>query len=1179
MGKNAEPVKYVENTAKGILVQIIKEIIEEEKLPFGGVDIDVKKETPDGRPRYPDITIWKRNGKDPACHIELKNPKRNPFFDGFEQAQLYANLIPTSPFFATWNINRLVLWKNYIEATTLDEKIAGVYEIAKIKDPKELKDPEVQKKIKKSLRKFLRDLAELIEGGKELQKLPIDELFIYTFREFVDTIYDLIAIEIREKFRKSKEFRNKLFEWFIYQGWNVPTDDDIGSFEKVARQFLYLLVNKIMFYNVLRKNFSSLEPIILEDIADGEALKRELQKYFDKAEKITKDFEAIFGFDLLERIPIPNSIVPDIKRFVNGLLKYDFSKLEYKDIGYIFDKLIPDEERYKLGQYFTNPYIVDIINTFCIRDPNAKVADFGCGAGTFLVRAYARIKHLDRSKSHKEILKQLIGVDISKFAAHLTTINLAIRDLSTIENPIVICKDFFDIKVSKVKEWRRYNKFLVESLGGENIEIELPDELDAVVGNPPYTRQEELDAYVENYKEKLQKILKEDWGENIKLNKRAGIYAYFFIHSLRFLKNGGRLGYITSNSWLNVDYGKDLQEFFLKHCKIVAIIETKERVFPDADINTVITILEKCDDEKERNNNLVKFVKLKVPLKELIPPDEEGRFKFLDDLVNKIEKTKELYEDDKIRIYPKLQGELLKEGYDEEKKEYIGSKWGKYIRAPEIFFKILEKGKGILVPLKEIAEVRFGIKTGANEFFYLTEDEIQKWDIEREFWMHPLKKEEEVPVPEQVWKDKGGEYFKESQYAKIMKLEDVLRDDGYVYWIPNYVIKSPRECKSILIDPRNLKYRVLLIHKDKSQLRGTKVLKYIEWGELYQGFHKRPTCASRKRWYELDIVDYPLVWRSTYNTGFAIFLNKSKVAIDKVLYGISPYDKDITKIILAIMNSSIISIFTELYGTVQLGEGALFTAVYEVEKIPIVAPSKLSKIQMQRLVEVINKLSSRKINSIFEELGANSPEEVSLDKVKPDRRELDKIIMCEILGLTEDEQLEVYKAVIQLVKERIERAKSVEKEKKKDRKITDESYAEKIISEIDISKLKEFPDSYLPPKIEIEKTIQLPEEKENMEIGRDLFGYYVKFGNEKIRYKSSIEAKWIYYSAISGNKEVKIPRDELIMEKILKDFEEVYNSISKEIEEKLNEYISESKLRRKVKEIIERKVGIKLKES
>ncbi len=40
-------------------------------------------------------------------------------------------------------------------------------------------------------------------------------------------------------------------------------------------------------------------------------------------------------------------------------------------------------------------------------------------------------------------------------------------------------------------------------------------------------------------------------------------------------------------------------------------------------------------------------------------------------------------------------------------------------RAPDIFFTILEKGKGKLVRLGDIAEVRFGIKTGCNEFFYL----------------------------------------------------------------------------------------------------------------------------------------------------------------------------------------------------------------------------------------------------------------------------------------------------------------------------------------------------------------------------------------------------------------------------------------------------------------------------
>ena len=318
-----------------------------------------------------------------------------------------------------------------------------------------------------------------------------------------------------------------------------------------------------------------------------------------------------------------------------------------------------------------------------------------------------------------------------------------------------------------------------------------------------------------------------------------------------------------------------------------------------------------------------------------------------------------------------------------------------------------------------------------------------------------------------------------------------------------------------------------------------------------------------------------------FNDRYVFWLNNVKSFIDNTFYGILLKESNNNKkiILSAILNSSLIPLFVELSGRVNLGEGALAVKAYEYAKMLIINPNIFKEEQINRIKKITNILLKREIGSVFEEFGANSPEEVSLDKVKPDRRELDKIIMGEILGLTEDEQLEVYKAIIQLVKERIEKAKSVEKEKKKEKKIIEEEYAEKIISEINISKLKEFLDNYLSPKIEIEKTTQLPEEKENIEMGRDIFGYYVKFGNEKIRCKSSIEAKWIYYSAISGNKEVKIPRDEAIMEKILKDFEGVYNSISKEIEEKLNEYIPELKLRKKVKEIIERKIRIRLKEN
>jgi hypothetical protein len=290
--------------------------------------------------------------------------------------------------------------------------------------------------------------------------------------------------------------------------------------------------------------------------------------------------------------------------------------------------------------------------------------------------------------------------------------------------------------------------------------------------------------------------------------------------------------------------------------------------------------------------------------------------------------------------------------------------------------------------LKEVAEVRRGFTTGANEFFYLTEEEIKKKGIEKEFWMH---------------RDEKGN------------------------WVPNYVIKSPRECKSVVVEPGDLKYRVLMIHKDRKNLRGTNVLKYIQEGES-KGFDKRPTSEAREKWYDLGMWEKPdLIWSDAYNIRYGIYDTK-KLWADKRFFYIYLKNKEQHTLFHAYLNSSIIPLFIEIDGITNLGEGAVYTNVYQVKRLHV--PPDTPKRLQGRLASLLRDLSSREIFTIFAELGASSPEEVSLDKIKPDRRELDKIIMGEILGLTEDEQLEVYRAVVDLVKSRIEKAKSVSKKGK-----------------------------------------------------------------------------------------------------------------------------------------------------
>jgi hypothetical protein len=77
--------------------------------------------------------------------------------------------------------------------------------------------------------------------------------------------------------------------------------------------------------------------------------------------------------------------------------------------------------------------------------------------------------------------------------------------------------------------------------------------------------------------------------------------------------------FLTSSSWLDVEYGFALQGWMLEHFRILAIMESAaEPWFEDARVKTCITILQRCEDESERMANRVRFVRFKRPLAEII---------------------------------------------------------------------------------------------------------------------------------------------------------------------------------------------------------------------------------------------------------------------------------------------------------------------------------------------------------------------------------------------------------------------------------------------------------------------------------------------------------------------------------------------------------------------------------
>jgi len=1119
-----------ERSAVAVLMHWMREIIERKNLDLGLPDVD----TSGADRKSPDIVIYEsRRSQNVLCVIEAKLP----YFDVFDEPELKrpawekANR-RQARYFATTNFRDLI-WFNTEKVNALrplEEQIIDKYYLSAVENLEQLETTRYKESTIRQLEAFLTKLYLVSTGREPEPQLAIDELLIYRLHTKIGRLSKYYTAIIEDRCHKDADFSSKLGKWFREQGWSFAWQPQ--DFDKAARQTAYLLVNKILFYNLLQaKRPQELPPLeIPQGLAKGAMLQAHLQNYFNQVLKI--DYETIYTTDFIDAIAFPEeeAVVKEIKELVSALHQYDFSKLGYDIIGGIFQRLIPQDERHNLGQYFTNPDIVDIILKFCLKHEDDKVLDPACGAGTFLVRAYQHKKLMNLYLKHEDLLDSLWGDDIAKFPAHLSTINLAINDLGVDKNyPNILQEDFFNLLSSEggFELPPKSRKAMAKRLDAKESEIEYPRWFDCVVGNPPYTRQEEISEIapqVIQYKGGIiDKALKDTTGRKIAdISKRAGIHAYFFVHGTKFLRNGGRFGFIVSNSWLDVDYGKGLQEFFLKNYKIITIIESKvERWFEDADINTCIIILEKCSGDnksKVRNSNLARFVYLKKPLRYFIPPAQDmwqkqvERLDSIDKFIKTISAHNDFYENEDLRIFPKLQAELWEEGFDLKQNKYVGSKWGKYVRAPEIFFKILEKGKGKLVPLKQIAEVRRGFTTGANEFFYLTDDEINRWGIEPEFWMH---------------------------------------QDENSNWVPNYVIKSPRECKSIIVKPEELKYRVLMIHKDKKDLRGTKVLRYIREGER-KGYHLRPTCASRERWYDLgERGQVLLVWIKGIWDRHFLPLMKRVCYADQQLYEIyleNPRDADIVG---GSLNSTFTPIFAEHNARVNLGEGILWIATYEAATMPTLLPSSVGSELEKKIKSILGSFYKREIGSVFSELGAKSPEEVSLDKVKPDRRELDKIVMGEILGLSDDDQLEVYRAVVDLVKSRIEKAKSFGKRKKTREGLDIDLFIKTVTDKVGEDTLGKFyRDKILSHKPLATK--RLPRVSGEVRIEPELFGWRLSCGRQHLNCASEYEARYLKVWLEAGLDSVKMPKDEDYLKEIVSPLEE----LKEKIDETLEAYLS-----------------------
>jgi type I restriction-modification system DNA methylase subunit len=202
------------------------------------------------------------------------------------------------------------------------------------------------------------------------------------------------------------------------------------------------------------------------------------------------------------------------------------------------------------------------------------IVDPACGSGAFLVAAFDLLAReyrgviellatlgeaVDFDLFDEIVTKNLYGVDVSAESTEITRLALWLKTarnqhrLQNLEATIRTGDSLIDDKAWTEQPFDWQTAFSeVFAKGG----------FDVVIGNPPYVRME----FLKKFKPYLEK-------HYVVADDRTDLYAYFFEKGVRVLKDGGRLGYISSSTFFRTGSGQNLRTFLGDNAAVESMID------------------------------------------------------------------------------------------------------------------------------------------------------------------------------------------------------------------------------------------------------------------------------------------------------------------------------------------------------------------------------------------------------------------------------------------------------------------------------------------------------------------------------------------------------------------------------------------------------------------------------
>jgi adenine-specific DNA-methyltransferase len=369
---------------------------------------------------------------------------------------------------------------------------------------------------------------------------------------------------------------------------------------------------------------------------------------------------------------------------------------------------------------------------------------------------------------------------------------------------------------------------------------------DAVIGNPPFIRYQN---FPENHRAMAFYLMQQ---AGLHPSRLTNSWVPFLVAATLLLKKTGRLAMVIPAELLQVNYAAELRYFLSKYYSYLTLITFKKLVFDGIQQEIVLLLGEKNGSE----HTGIRTIEL------------DG----IDDLAS--------YE------YATFLGEQLKE------MDHSAEKWTMYfLGEQELQLLRALKSNSKLTTAGNVIGVDVGIVTGLNEFFVLTERQVEE---------HAL-----MPYTQRI-------------VGRSAHLPGILFSESD--WLANVEKQSPAFLLNLPDEPF---YRLPMELKE-----------YVTSGEE-KGLNKGYKCRIRNRWYVVPSVWIPhaFMLRQVHNYP-KIILNAAAATCTDTIHRVQLRNGIPARTVATAFLNSLTFAFSEVIGR-SYGGGVLELEPNEAEKLPL----------------------------------------------------------------------------------------------------------------------------------------------------------------------------------------------------------------------------------------------------